>query len=135
VFHGWLLAQPRNPHDIESRFAVMQSFLIQEELRCLNHPFLFPALDSFQRIAKLVVGATLYFDKDNDLAIEHDEIDLPSPAVVALDELVTFLLQVALRKSLSIPAEYLSDLRHIYLIENKKPLSGPACSPDASSTG
>jgi len=84
----------------------MQSFLIQEELRCLNHLFLFPALDSFQRIAKQVVGATLYFDKDNDLAIEHDEIDLPSPAsVVALDELVTFLLQVALRKSLSIPAE------------------------------
>ena len=84
----------------------MKPFLVQEKFRRLNHLSLFPLLDGFQRIAKLVVGASLHFDKDNDFTIKHDEIDLsPTASVVAFDDLVAFLLQVALRQSLPIPAE------------------------------
>jgi len=84
----------------------MQPLFVQEKFRRLYHLSLLPALDGFQWITELVVGTRFHFDKDDDLVIQHDEIDLsPTASVVAFDDLVAFLLQVALRQSLPIPAE------------------------------
>jgi hypothetical protein len=47
-------------------------------------------------------GACLDFDKDDDALIENDQVELSrGTAIITLDELVAFLLQIPLGKTLA----------------------------------
>src|SRR5687768_4770145 len=103
MLHDWLAAGPGDPDDVKARVALLQSPHRQKELRRPNDFPLLPKFDRFERCAKAVAGARLHFDKDDDSLIENDQVKLSSStAIIALDELVAFLLQIPLGQTLAL---------------------------------
>jgi hypothetical protein len=58
--------------------------------------------DGIERVSEVGPAPQLYFDEDEGVVLTHDQVDLPAPRpVVALDERVTVLDQVAQREILT----------------------------------
>jgi hypothetical protein len=100
MFDHCIAPRPGNPHDVESRVALMESFLSQEILSHLNHFVLLAKLNGFERLPKTMAGTSFHFDKHNDTAVENNEVQFPHRAtVIALDQLVAFPLEIFFRET------------------------------------
>src|SRR5690348_3356201 len=110
--HG-LASGPGNTDDVEARIALLKLSLGEKILRGLNHLLLFPERDGFERRAEAVTGPRFHFYENQHPAVEHDQVQLPHrAAIVALDQLVAFFLQVNLRQTLAFFAEELPAVIH-----------------------
>jgi hypothetical protein len=101
-------SRPRDADNVKTGISLVQILFMQKKLRGEDHAPLLSRFHRFQGVAKAVVGARLYLDKNHHPAIKHDEVDLTAPAaVIAFHQLITLLPQKLFSDPLSFPAEHL----------------------------
>lgn len=108
MLHHGLSSRPGDTYNIETGISLVQFFLVEEKLSGKDHAPLFSRRHGFQRTAEFVLGAGFHFDEHDNPAVKDDQVDFAAAApIIALDELVAFLLQKQFRDPLALPTERL----------------------------
>ncbi len=92
-----LFSPARDSNHVKSRLSLVQPVLAHKEESRLNHLALLVPGDRLQRGAEPIPGTGLDLHKNNDLAIEDDEIQLAHGApIVPFHDPIAFFLKIGL---------------------------------------
>ncbi len=120
MFHHRLSTLIGDPDYIKPGIPIMQPVPAEKKERRLDHSLLLAPADRLERRAEAFIRAGLYFNENDDAAIQNNQIQLPDgTAVIPLDKAVALFPEIGLGNALPFLPQNLLSCLHAYPIHSR----------------